>query len=619
MRLSPLLLCALLTASAYTQKAAAAPATPAKATPAAAAKATPAPAPAQKPPPGSAATAAGYITNGDFKASRPIDNLWDGINFQGGLAGFVGSAYAVTENGPPGSVALPVSVQWTDMNGDGKPDICTADPLGIMRVYFNTGTKTAPLFTLAETVPLFLARISKDEAWDGRGWFHGTPKIALSDPSKRGSPDLFIGNYAGEILMVKHGGGLAPSYPQPAAYDKILIPTGKKGELWGNLFAPFVYDWNHDGKPDLLIGEGSYSANAIHLLLNEGTGSEPRFNPEARHYLCYGDGREHLVPTVVDYNGDGLPDVVVGDRAGTVGVYLQAPGWKPGTELKFSHLIDFGGATKLGASIAPCAADHNGDGLFDLLLGRSDGRIQMALNTGSTTEPKFGKPIDVQGTDLWAKNIFLPTAWSVNTGEFKGNFYGYVSTIDEKTPAGGSVLRMSYWPPPNKIITMVPHTVKGTDTKDFFRLNYAGWYPVDAATGAQGKPTNAFSIRQPIRNLVNGGTYTLKFKARGARFDDAVATVALLGVAEIAPPKKTKKMRGVDIQRNEKKEEVEVEVNFTPSNGWQPQSKTFTINWKEKEVRALPGPTHAILEFKAYLAPFDGVCDICDVELVASR
>ena len=55
---------------------------------------------------------------------------------------------------------------------------------------------------------------------------------------------------------------------------------------WGNVFAPCTWDWNADGKEDLLLGEGSYSANNIHLLINQGSGARPAFD-ESKH-LCPG-------------------------------------------------------------------------------------------------------------------------------------------------------------------------------------------------------------------------------------------------------------------------------------------------------------------------------------------
>src|SRR4051794_501980 len=74
-------------------KAPAAPAKPAAAPakPAAKPTATPAATPAFVP------GASGYVENGDFGKSRPFDNLWDGVNAGGGLAGEVRGAYAITE------------------------------------------------------------------------------------------------------------------------------------------------------------------------------------------------------------------------------------------------------------------------------------------------------------------------------------------------------------------------------------------------------------------------------------------------------------------------------------------------------------------------------------------
>ena len=101
----------------------------------------------------------------------------------------------------------------------------------------------------------------------------------LFDWNRRGAPDLIIGNYGGDILLVPNtGSAQAPSFPQPTNYDKVKVPTSVK-RPWGNLFAPYAIDWNKDGKTDLLVGEGSYSANAVYVLLNQSSGLRCRNSP----------------------------------------------------------------------------------------------------------------------------------------------------------------------------------------------------------------------------------------------------------------------------------------------------------------------------------------------------
>lgn len=562
-----------------------------------------------------------HVKNGDFTKFTGTDNVWDGVDGNQFLAGFRRETYAVTDSGRVGGLPMPVSVNFTDMNGDKLPDLVTADPAGVVRVHFNSGTPAEPKWTHAEVVPIFPPQIARDSAYDRSLWTapHGVPKIAMFDWDRRGANDFIVGNYSGDILMIPNTGGSAsPVYAQPTNYEKVRIPTSDRGRQWGNLFAPYPYDWNKDGKPDVLVGEGTYSANAVYVLLNKGSGSAPKFNEDDRSYLCYGDGREQLVPTVADYNDDGLPDVLVGDRKGQISVHLNKGDWKPGVELPFASFIKFGNSNTLNAGIAPYACDYNGDGLFDLLIGKTNGRIALAVNIGKKAEPKFAAPNELTGVDLIKEKVNSPDGWTLDPGNNRANLYAYIAVDpNEASPGGGKVLKAGYYPSPNKIIKMSTLGVDGKDTEDFFRYWYEVWYPINATWAGWVRPSDQFVLRQELGDLPVNTTYTFSFKVRGKMIQEGVATVAILGAAENIAKKFQKNERGaVKALKDETNEQILQSEKFTSSDAWKTVEKTFTLNFKERALKQLTASTLAVVEFKFTLPQYQGHCDIADVQLV---
>lgn len=559
------------------------------------------------------------VRNGNFTSTIVRENLWDGVDAQNHLSGDRASAYATSESGRIASIPMPVSPQCADMNGDRLLDVITCDPSGIVRCYFNSGTASAPVFTHAEIVPIFPPRVAKDEAWDRNYWTwpHSSPKISVYDWNRRGVQDLIIGNYGGDIVLLPNtGNATTPSYAQPTAYKTVRVPLGKRP--WGNLFAPCVCDWNNDGKPDLLVGEGSYSANAIHLLLNQSASSTPKFSDEERYYLCYGDGREQLIPTLADYNGDGHADVLVGDRKGTVAVHLHPGTWKPGQELPLASFVDFGGKTTLGQAIAPHACDLNGDGLFDLLLGRADGRIVLATNTGTKTAPKFSNPVEIKGENLWSQDIRLPKGWTIDTGMGRGNLYAFTSVQEEASPGQGKVLRSGYYQSPNRVFRMLDLMIDGRDTTDFFRYWWDQWYPMTANWAAEVRETDAWVIRQELPPMDVGATYQLSFRMRASAIKGGTATVAFLAANENEPTKFTRVGRGSKVVKDESHEEVLEEVTFGSSATWKQVEKTFSVRFKDRQLKA-EKTTLAIIEFKFQLAQYTGFCELADVLLIKKQ
>ena len=603
-------------------------------------------APAQSPP--APAGPKNLVKYGGFETGIRSPNLWTGVEPTGELAGSSGPGDGLPVLGASGSIRptpMPLSVAVADMNGDGLPDIAVMDPYGYLRIYFNSGTKTEPKFTWGELASLFLSRVDpKDPSLQGivSGHVRQGQRICLSDITHSGKKDLVIGNYLGEIMIIPNGSAVRPDFSQPESIAQVLIPTMKNSlDKWGNVFAPATWDWNHDGRDDLLVGEGSYSANSIHLLVNQGAGSKPVFDENNRSVLAYGMGLEQLSPCVVDYDGNGVMDLLVTERSGKVAVYLNdGKPWKPGTTLPFYSFIPIGGvkpAGEAGTSKDPleaakasgllsaggiatiAAADLNGDGLFDLVFGKSNGRVAVSFNTGTKTEPKFAAPIDIKGKP--PATFTIPNGWDIDDGFTRGNFYGFASIVkaeddpDAQPPEGKSCLKAGYFPSPNKIMAVPSQYTEA----------FEGWKPgtENTQTVIVGAPASYFRVStSQIGPLKNNRTYSFSMKVKGSKVTDASARLWVRAGKEMSAAKMERHDRGaVTVKTNIAREEKAELFRFSPSPLWSEVKGEFKVMLKNKDLAAAAldgkdGRIEAGFAIVFNLAPGSGALYIDDVKLV---
>ncbi|GIK53068.1 MAG: VCBS repeat-containing protein [Planctomycetaceae bacterium] len=145
----------------------------------------------------------------------------------------------------------------------------------------------------------------------------------------------------------------------------------------------YAFDWDADGDLDLVLGGRD---GYLWLQLNEGSAKEPKFSGTSQRILC-GDkaldaGDKITSPRLVDFDGDGLSDLVLGTfgdsygdgKGGSIKWYRNtgkkgAPVFAPAQTIVDASDKSSKEATRPDGGLYFDLADLNGDGLLDLIVG----------------------------------------------------------------------------------------------------------------------------------------------------------------------------------------------------------------------------------------------------------
>lgn len=204
-----------------------------------------------------------------------------------------------------------------------------------------------------------------------------------------GRIDILSGSWPGEIYLFRRlkDGTFAAGEELKGKDGKPMKP--------GSASAAFAFDWDGDGKLDLIVGAVDGS---VFLLRNIGDGTSLIFDEPAE---LTADGKPIKVegdagPTMADWDGDGKPDLIVGSAQGDVVWYPNVGTAKvvklgPAKTLIPKSVAVQGaqpdpGPGEWGTRAKPCVVDWNGDGKLDLLIGDVNGYFQA--KPGQTPDEK---------------------------------------------------------------------------------------------------------------------------------------------------------------------------------------------------------------------------------------
>jgi hypothetical protein len=291
-----------------------------------------------------------------------------------------------------GALSRPVAADW---NGDGRLDIIAGNSAGYIQYFENTGSAAKPAFedrgNLRAQGQVIRRMAGPNGSVQGPAeekWGYSNPSVA--DWDLDGDLDLLVNGIWGDVVWYRNDGTarqarLAAAQPVEVEWEgRAPKPDWVWWEPQGRQLVtqwrttPKIVDWDRDGLPDLVMlnHQGYLSLfrrarrGAALVLLPP----ERIFVDDRGRFLLLARGRAGASGRrkieVVDWDGDGDLDLVCDSDGGPVWYENTGSHQRPVMRLRGTLISD---ARLAGHSPTPNAADWNGDGKPDLIVGAEDG------------------------------------------------------------------------------------------------------------------------------------------------------------------------------------------------------------------------------------------------------
>jgi len=282
-----------------------------------------------------------------------------------------------------GSLILSESISvpaFADLDGDGDLDFFSGNSVGSIWYYENVGTPSSFRFRFVtdryQNI-IIIGTVAKTSVIQRVQ--HGAMAIAFADIDNDGDSDLFWGDFFNRSLYYLQNQGTATN-PQLVLVDSTFADEAVVQSTGFNM--PSIADIDGDGRLDMFIGVLTGSSSTANFLYykNMGSPSTHQFQLQTTDFLPSVDVGSASSPTFADIDNDGDLDLLIGSEDGKLALYER----RGSSEFRFvtNSFVTLPGLF----NVSPTFGDITGDGVVELIVGDSNGKLRLNRNSGGWSE-----------------------------------------------------------------------------------------------------------------------------------------------------------------------------------------------------------------------------------------